>query len=221
MWKVPSIEEIYNEFHKQTFFMRNGVYPKTIQNFKSLYDDPRKVEHIKFFIEFLKRNRASVDWKLYILSLAKVLKTRYDLKYLGSFAGNKVYRDYVKSLYITKDDPEEIYTNIINSLTFLNTYLKENELTFDEYFNLDSDIIPVALKHVYAGTMSLYFYACFPQHVLSKWFNYNDDVFQELFKLSKYEFLDSYIISKRNILLTTVKTQHLISKLEEKFNKYF
>ena len=74
MWKVPTVEEIYNEYHKQTFYIRNGVYPKTIQNFKSLYDDPRKVEHIKFFIEFLKRNRASVDWKLYILSLSKVLK---------------------------------------------------------------------------------------------------------------------------------------------------
>lgn len=84
-WKIPTVEEIYNEYHKQTFFIRNGVYPKTIHNFESLYEDERKVQQIKYFIEFIKRNRASVDWKLYILALTKVLKNRYDLKYLGSF----------------------------------------------------------------------------------------------------------------------------------------
>ena len=46
-WKIPTIEEIYNEYHKQTFFIRNGVYPKTIQNFTSLYEDERKVQQIK------------------------------------------------------------------------------------------------------------------------------------------------------------------------------
>jgi hypothetical protein len=221
MWKIPSIEEIYNEYHKQTFYIRNGVYPKTIQNFKSLYEDPRKVEHIKYFIEFLNRNRASVDWKLYIQALAKVTGNRFDLKYLGTFAGNKVYRDYVKSLHTNKDNINDIYNDIINTLTVLTGYLKENNLTFIDYFDQDRMLLPLSLKHIYAGTISLYFYACFSQNVLAKWFSYPDDVFQELFQLSKYEFLDTYIVSKRNTLLTNVKTQSLIEKLETKFNKYF
>lgn len=221
MWKIPSIEEIYNEYHKQTFYIRNGVYPKTIQNFKSLYEDPRKVEHIKYFIEFLNRNRASVDWKLYIQALAKVTGNRFDLKYLGTFAGNKAYRDYVKSLHTNKDNINDIYNDIINTLTILTGYLKENNLTFIDYFDQDRMLLPLSLKHIYAGTISLYFYACFSQNVLAKWFSYPDDVFQELFQLSKYEFLDTYIVSKRNTLLTNVKTQSLIEKLEIKFNKYF
>ena len=70
------------------------------------------------------------------------------------------------------------------------------------------------------GTISVYFYACFPQNTLSNWFNYTDDVFQELFQLSKYEFLDTYIVSKRNMLLTNIKTQNLINKLEVQIKKY-
>ena len=98
MWKIPTIEEVYNEYHKQTFYIRNGVYPRTIQDYSSLYADKNKVEKLKKFIEVLKRNRASIDWKLYILALAKVFQIRYDLKYLGSFAGNKIYRDYIMQL---------------------------------------------------------------------------------------------------------------------------
>ena len=59
-----------------------GVYPKTIQNFDNLYKDERKVQILKYFLTFLERNRTSVDWKLYILALAKVFGNRYDLKYL-------------------------------------------------------------------------------------------------------------------------------------------
>jgi len=218
-WKIPTIEQIYNEYHKQTFFVRNGVYPKTIQNYESLYQDQRKVEQLKYFVEFIKRNRASVDWKIYILALAKVLKSRYDLKYLGSFSGNKIYRDYVKSLYVQKDNIDDIYDEIIKSLIFLTNFLKESNLTFIDYFKEDEHIIPLALKHLYAGTISMYFYACFSQETLDKLFNYPDDVFQELFKLSKYEFLDTYIVSKRNTLLTNSKIQKLIIQLEAKLNK--
>ena len=52
-WKIPTIEQVYNEYHKQTFFVRNGVYPKTIQNYETLYQDQRKVEQLKYFIEFI------------------------------------------------------------------------------------------------------------------------------------------------------------------------
>lgn len=221
MLYIPSIEELYNEFHKQTFFARNGVYPKRIQNFKNLYDDQRKVAYLNHFINFLKRNSESVDWKLYILSLAKVLGNRFELRHLGSFGANKIYRDYIKMLQLDKNNDEEIYNDIINSLQFLIGYLKANEYSFKDYLNNESSIIPVSLKHIYAGTISLYFYACFPIQVLNKWFDYPDDIFYELFKVSKSEFFEQSILSKRNKILTITKIQKLILKLEEKFNKYF
>jgi hypothetical protein len=220
-FNLPSIEDIYNEYHKQKFFMRNGVYPRTIKNFKTLYEDDRKLQHIKFFIEFLNRNRAAVDWKLYILALAKVLNQRFELKHLGTFGGNKIYRDYIKSLNLDTSNIDNIYDKIVSTLLFLNGFLKENEITFKEYFEEDSTLIPLSLKHVYAGTVSIYFYSCFPADVLARWFNYPDDVFQELFQLNKYEFLDKYFVTHRNLLLTNNKTQQLIQKLEKTFNKYF
>lgn len=220
-FKLPTIEDVYNEYHKQKFFMRNGVYPRAIKNFKSLYEDERKIQHIKFFLDFLNRNRSSVDWKLYILALAKVLNQRFELKHLGTFGGNKIYRDYIKSINLNNSDIEDIYNKIVSTLVFLNGFLKENEMTFKEYFEEDSEVIPLSLKQIYAGTVSIYFYACFPPHVLDKWFKYPNDVFQELFQLDKYEFLDKYFVTHRNKLLTNVKTQQLIQKLELNFNKYF
>ena len=44
-WKIPTIEEIYNEYHRATFFESNGVYPKTIKNFEKLYVDNYKMQH--------------------------------------------------------------------------------------------------------------------------------------------------------------------------------
>ena len=124
-------------------------------------------------------------------------------------------------LQLDKNNDEEIYNDIINSLQFLMGYLKANEYSFKDYLNNESSIIPVSLKHIYAGTISLYFYACFPIQVLNKWFDYPDDIFYELFKVSKSEFFEQSILSKRNKILTITKIQKLILKLEEKFNKYF
>lgn len=71
------------------------------------------------------------------------------------------------------------------------------------------------------GTISCYFWACFPQHVLNKWFNYFNDTFLELFKFDKFEFFNTLIIPKRNQILTDSKIQILIDKFEKSFQKYF
>lgn len=220
IWKIPSIEEIYNEYHRQTFFILNGIYPKPIKNFQSLYNDKIKMQYLLKFQEILKRNRALIDWKLYILSLAHVLKKRYDLKLLGSFGGNKIYRDYIKCLN-NNENVNEIYFKIIQSLQFLKEFLKENNLSFLDYLKEDENLIPLSLKHIYSGTISIYFYACFPQQVIGKWLNYSDDVFYELFDLPKYEFLQTYIVDKRYKILTSNKLKLLIEKLEKYMNKYF
>ena len=216
MFNIPTPEVIYNEYHKQTFYAKNGVYPKTIKNFNNFHNDEIKVQHINYFIDFLKRNNGLVDWKLYIKALAIVLKHSFDLKYLGTFKGNKIYRDYISSLQVQKDNVNEIQSDIIAALKFLTTYIKENNIKFKEYFDLDKDIIPVALKHIYSGTVSVYFYACFPKNILARLFDYSDDIFQELFHLTKYEFLDTYFVSKRDKILSYPNLLNLVQTIEEK-----
>lgn len=76
--------------------------------------------------------------------------------------GNKIYRDYVNSLYVKRDDQNEIYQEIIDSLQFILLYIKENEIKFSEYFLLDFNIIPVALKHIYSRYNKLIFLCMLP-----------------------------------------------------------
>lgn len=218
IWQIPTIEEIYNEYHKQTFYYMNGVYPKTIKTFKALQNQ-NKVEYLKRFQQMIKRNRESLDWKLYIKAIASIMKNRFDLKILGSLAGTKLYRDYVKCLYQSKNSEEEIYNDIIKSLTFINEYIKYNQISFNQYFEIDKDIIPLSIKHIYSGTISLYFYACFSSDILAILLNYPDDIFQEYFQLNKYEFIQTYILNKRIEIMKYPKILKLIEKFEEIYKK--
>lgn len=213
IWKIPSIEQIYNEYHKQTFFVEHKFYPKTVKSFKVL-QNPAKVEYLKRFQQMIKRNRQALDWKLYIKAIAEVMNTRFDLKLLGTLAGTRIYRSYVKSLYMNKENQNQIYNEIIKSLTFLTSYLKENEITFNQYFNIDQNIIPLSLKHIYAGTISVYFYACINETKLYQLMNYSNDVFLEYFQMSKDEFFKNHILNKRQYIMKYPKIMSIIQKLE-------
>lgn len=218
--KFPTIEEIYNYYHGQTFFVMKGFYPKPVKNFDTLVNDNDK-ELLRRFQSFLKRNIDMIDWKLYIKSLAQYFKRRFELKILGSLAGNKIYRQYLMFNNLNSDKSEEdVYQEIINSLNFLKNYLKENEITFDEYFNLDVSTVPIYLKHIYGGIISQYFYACFPHSKLVRmFFNTPDDCFLEFFNLSKNEFIDLNIMNKRDNILKYQSIKTISDKFQEKFGK--
>ena len=124
IYQIPSLEQIYNEYHKQTFFAMNGTYPKTMVNFDKLLANKTATELIKKFQELLKRNRDSINWRLYIEALAQYYKSRFDLRYLSNLAGIKIYRNFVQEKYKDKDSEDDIYNSIINSLIFLNAYLR-------------------------------------------------------------------------------------------------
>lgn len=217
-FKLPTIEQIYNEYHKQTFFVMNGTYPKTIVNYEKLYKNQTVIELLKKFQSLLNRNREAIDWKLYIQALAQHFRTRFDLRYLGNLAGIKIYRTYIQCRFENKDNQNYIYTEILNSLMFLSTYLKTNNLTFREYLDLDNQTIPIALKHIYSGTISLYFYAAFdPYKVSFEFLNYPNDLFLQYFSMNKDQFIENYIINKHKELLKYKKIQQLIEKLEKTF----
>jgi len=216
--KLPTIEEIYNYYHAETFHAMRGFYPKHVKNFDTLVSKSDK-ELLRRFQNFIKKNGYMVDWKIYIKALSLYFKRRFELKILGSLAGAKIYRQYISFNNLNENKSEkDIYDEIINSLRFLNEYIKSNDLTFDLYFNVDLDTIPVYLKHMYSGTISQYFYACFDFNKLVKlFFNTPDDVFYELFNLSKNEFIEINIMKKREMILKYNSIKEIMDKFQVKF----
>lgn len=94
-WKIPTIEEIYNEFHRQRFYQQNGIYPRTIKNFKAL-EDQQKREYLLRFQNMIRRNKNLINWKMYILAIAEVTQGNFDMSYLGTLKGTKIYRGYIR-----------------------------------------------------------------------------------------------------------------------------
>lgn len=218
IYQIPSLEQIYNEYHKQTFFAMNGTYPKTMVNFDKIHNNQNILQQLKKFQGLLSRNRDAIDWKLYIEALAQNFKTRFDLRILSNLAGIKIYRNYVQTKYQNKDNEDDIYNAIINSLVFLNAYLRDSDITFKEYFDLDKETIPIALKQIYAGTISLYFYAAFdPYKVNFEMLNYPNDIFLQYFSMNKDQFMENYIINKHKEILKYKKIKELMEKLQKKF----
>ena len=101
---------------------------------------------------------------------------------------------------------------------FINSYLKTNNITFKEYFELDKDTIPISLKHIYAGTISTYFYAAFdPYKVGFDMLVYPNDLFLEYFSMNKEEFMQKYILNKHKDILKYKKIKELIEKIQKIF----
>ena len=100
LFKIPSVIEIYGEYHKQTMFAQHGFYPKPISKDRDeSWLKPSIVEHFKKFQELLKRNREAINWRLYIYSIAQYYKGRFDPKILSNLSGIKIYRTYIQSQY--------------------------------------------------------------------------------------------------------------------------
>ncbi len=217
-YKIPTIEEIYNEYHRQTFYAMNKVYPRPIKNFENILNDKIKKEYLLKFQNMISRNRDSIDWKLYIYACASLLKNRFDLKILGSLSGNKLYRNYINYKMTEEQKSQEVYEEIIRSLKFLNLILTENEIDINQYFMEDIHIIPLSLKHIYAGTISIYFYAAINPSIIYSWFyNYNNDSFQELFQMDKQDFMDNIIMNKREQIIKYPKIREICDKLDKRF----
>ncbi len=213
-WQIPSIEEIYNEIHRQRFFYRNGIYPRKIKNFDALNDISKK-EPIIRFQNMIKRNQNSINWKLYIKSIAEITNGNFDLSYIGTLKGNKIYRGYIQYLYKKELSPNEIISEIKNSISFIITYIKNNNIKFKEYFNENRFILPITLEHIYAGYVSIYFYAALPPELSYKLLSYNDEQYEELFQCSKNDFFEQNINPIRNYIIKFSQIQNFLIKLEK------
>lgn len=215
---VPTIEEIYDEFHRQKLHATKGVYSRPLKNFDKLLADPAKREYLVRFQNMIRRNLAAMDWRIYVRACAELLKHRFDLKVLGSVTGNKLYREYLNCRMLSEDTEENICAEIVRSLKFVQDYSKADGMSFEEYFDVGGQAIPLALNHLYSGTVSIYLYAALPRnYVWARMTAYGDDVFEELFEKSKNEFFETILAPKREAIVRFPKAYGLVLKLERKF----
>jgi hypothetical protein len=219
-FKIPTIEEIYEEYHRETFFAMKSVYPRRLKNFNKIITVEKR-ELLKRFQDFVKRNFGSVDWKLYVKACAKYYKRSFDLKILGSLGANKIYRSYIAYSKMSDErSADDIYDDILNSVKFIKDFASENGISVKGYFQNRESVIPIVIKHIYAGTVSTYFYACLDTELNFKIFgDIPDDVFYELFNVSRNEFLSMFIAKKRDSILTKAKVFKVINTINEKFSK--
>lgn len=216
---IPSIEEIYSYYHSETMYVMKGFYPKKIVNFEKCINDSN-IEMLRKFQRFIERNKDIINWKLYIIALSKYFKRRFDLKILGSLAGNKIYRQYINFI----DEPDnlsdiDIKNEITNSLIYFKNLCKNENISFNEYLKIDINTVPLAIKDIYSGKVSKYFYSCFYWNQLIKFFfYYSDDIFYEFFNVSKNEFIELLLYRKKKILKYDI-VRTLVQKVEEKFIK--
>lgn len=217
-YKVPTIEEIYNVYHGETMYAMKGIYPRPIKNFNNVLDK-NNIEFLLRFQNVIKRNYESIDWRLYIKACAQYFKYRFDLKILGSLKGNKIYRNFLRYKNIKLESSnDEIYNEIISSLKFLTTYLNESELSLNDYLKNRETLIPIFLKHIYAGSVSIYLYACLEQNKIFKiFFDIPDDIFFELFNCSRNEYLENCIFKCRDKIICISKFSEIINKINSKF----
>ena len=218
MWTIPTIEEIYNEYHKQKFFQRNGIYPRPIKNFEKLINDKNKKEYLLRFQNMIKRNRNVVNWKLYILAIAEVTQGNFDLSILGTLKGTKIYRGYIE--YKQKKNLEEV--DIINevkrSLAVISNYIDAQEIKLKDYFYQNIETSPVALQHIFSDLVSPYFYAILPSQLAYKLLSYSDECFYDLFKCDKNEFFETILKPLHDNALKYKTVQDASINLEKALN---
>lgn len=215
--KIPTIEEIYNEYHRETFYAMKSFYPKSIKNFDKVIT-PDKKELLLKFQSFIRRSWSIIDWRLYIKACAQYFKRNFDIKILGSLSGTKIYRSYINynkmSLEKTAD---EIRDDIVKSLKFITLFAKENEQTVSQYFKDREQLLPLVLTHIYSGTVSPYFYACLRSETVFRIFgDIPDDVYFELFNCSRNDFLQYNIGEKRDKILCKSALFDMINNIDNK-----
>lgn len=166
----------YSEWHHQ-IQLHKGIHARRVKNFEKA----RAKDTWPFFeklAHMCNKNAGSVDFKLYITSLVDHHKGYVPPKVLPTLKSIKIYKSYIRSINL-ENDPEEVKKSILNSLTFVVKYIKDNNLdSLDSYLYENVNIIPTILKHYNAGSVCVHFLCCIKNFslIIS---GYPDDVVNE------------------------------------------
>jgi hypothetical protein len=175
---VTSPEELYSLFLIEVNAIKN-VHVRRCKNF----DKAKQKDDWKFFeglAGLINRNNGQIDATLYIRGLAKYFNGWFKPEILVTRKAITIYKDYIKNIE-DECDPTKIKQNIIDSIRFIIYFCKKHQINcLEDYLSHDLYLIPSVLKHLNAGSISLYFFANVP-NIQIYLANYPQDTLNEYF----------------------------------------
>lgn len=212
---LPSVEEIYVEFFRESSFARMGFYPRTPKNFDKVITSERRIL-LEKFRSFVARANGTVDWKMYIKAISSYYRfMKFDE--LASPRGSKIYREYL-SIYGDCETDETFKKEIVESFLHIKQWCIDHGRKIGEYMR-DSAIFPLPLKDLYSGAIKKSFYAAIGMKTTEKIFRrIPDDVFVEYFKKDRRAFLQDIRLVRATLILRPGLSE-LINSIETKFSE--
>lgn len=185
-----SLENIVQEFHKQTVFHKTKSYPRRLKNpLESKYMEYEN--DFKNFIQFVHKNNGFVNWQLYIECLAEFYKGWFSPTILTKQKAIKIYRNYVNERKF--DNPLE---SVKKSLKFVFKYMLDHHInSLEEYLTENQYLIPTMAVHHSAGSISSYF-LCIFKDIKSIVNSFPQDIKDEFFS----NFFDDYELIRAKLL---------------------
>jgi hypothetical protein len=116
--------------------------------------------YFEMFSSMIERNGGQVDGKIFIKALAQHHEGWFDPKVLCKPKSIKIYKEFVHESK-NASSRERIREHILRSLKFLVEFCKENDINnLYDYASDGEYMIPSLMKHLKAGSISMYFVAC-------------------------------------------------------------
>lgn len=154
--KYETAEDIYQEFHAQTFFASHEIYPKKIVNFDEIKARPEWVyfEKLKDMID---RSHGMIDVKLFLEALSKYYEQRFDPANLIKLKSIKIYKNYVLERNHEKE-LKNCFPLILTSINNIVDECREKGLkTLDDYFGYGRELMPLLVKDLSNGRITYSF----------------------------------------------------------------
>jgi hypothetical protein len=186
-------EEVYALYHKE-WNRAAGRNVRAVKNF----ENPKAKEgwkHFELFASFIERNNGNIDPTLYMRALSEAFEGWFKPELLCKPKANMIYRKYLEELK-RNTDCASIRKQIIESISFVVRYCHQKSYSdIYEYLNEDIYLIPSVLKHLHAGSLSIYFLVCFDT-IKSVFQNYPQDCVREYVP----NFTEEYQIARIRLL---------------------
>jgi hypothetical protein len=156
-------EDVYQEWHRATFFAAKGICPRRVQNFEAAKAKSSWVYFVKF-ADMCNRTQM-IDYKDFIKILAEFHEGRFAASELIKAHSIKIYKNKINYAQMQ----ETLAESIKRSFMFVKEYMAANSLEkFEDYFNEGGLIIPTFIKHLRMNKISRAFLDKVPyaQHII-------------------------------------------------------
>jgi len=159
--KNITAEEIYQSYHKYSFYFKKGIHPKTIKNFSNVKSKPDWI-YFEKCASLVNNNAGQVNHNLLVYSLCKFFEGRFNCKMLIHPKGLKIYKTFIETIN-QSNDSKTIEKGIIKSIQFITMFcIDHNIKDFNDYIYHNYELIGSLLKHYKAGSITKHFLVMIP-----------------------------------------------------------